>query len=116
MTKKLAAVANNTSDFRPPLHFVPFPKMDPVSTDLDNAAMDSEDGGDPVADLKTQLGHLQIGGGGDMLIDDYDPVDEKQDVAIITTDESPEEREPELLADDCKFPSQAVLRPFKAHV
>lgn len=102
--KELAAAANTTSDLRPSLLFVPFPKMDPVSTNLDNAAMGSEDGDDPVADLETQLGHLQIGGGGDMLIDDYDPVDEKQDVAIITPDESPEEREPELLADDCIFP------------
>ena len=90
--------------------------MDPVSTNLDNAAMGSEDGDDPVADLETQLGHLQIGGGGDMLIDDYDPVDEKQDVAIITPDESPEEREPELLADDCIFPQSPVLQSSKAHV
>ena len=34
-----------------------------------------------------------------MLIDDYE--DEKQDVAIITPAESPEEAEPEPAADDC---------------
>ena len=43
---------------------------------------------------------MQIGGG-DMLIDDYDVVDEKQDVAIITPDDSIDEPEPEPLADDC---------------
>ena len=37
-----------------------------------------------------------------MLIDDYDPIDEKPDVAIITPDESVGEPEPEPLADDCK--------------
>ena len=90
--------------------------MDPVSTNLDNATMDSEGGGDPVANLKTQLGHLQIGGGGDMLIDEHDPVDEKQDGAIITPDESPEEREPELLADDCIYPRNTALHLTKAPV
>jgi ubiquitin carboxyl-terminal hydrolase 7 len=37
-----------------------------------------------------------------MLIDDYD-IDEKQDVAIITPAESPEEVEADPPADDCKF-------------
>ena len=75
--------------------------MDPVSTNLDNEAMDSEDGSEAVADLGIRLGGLQMGGGGDMLIDDYDVVDEKPDVAIITPDDSPEEQEPEVRADDC---------------
>lgn len=75
--------------------------MDPVSTNLDNGAMDSEDRSEAVADLDTRLGELQIGGGGDMLIDDYDVVDEKPDVATITPDDSPEEQEPEIRADDC---------------
>lgn len=35
-----------------------------------------------------------------MLIDDYDVVDEKPDVAIITPDGSPEEQEPEIRAND----------------
>lgn len=74
--------------------------MDPVSTNLDNGAMDSEDGSEVVADLDTRLGELQMGGGGDMLIDDYDVVDEKTDVAIIAPDDSPEEQEPEIRADD----------------
>ena len=39
--------------------------------------------------------------GSDMLIDDYD-MDEKQDVAIITPAESPEEPEAEPVADDCE--------------
>lgn len=73
--------------------------MDPVSRNLGSEQLDTGAPDDAVADLKTQLGDLQIGGGGDMLIDDYDPVDEKQNVAIITTDDSPEELEP--LADDC---------------
>lgn len=75
--------------------------MDPVSTNLDNGAMESEDGSEAVADLDTRLGVLQMGGGGDMLIDDYDVVDEKPDVAIITPDGSPEEQEPEIRANDC---------------
>ena len=75
--------------------------MDPVSTNLDNGAMDSEDGSEAVADLGTRLGKLQMGGGGDMLIDEYDVVDDKHDVAIITPDDSLEEQEPEIRADDC---------------
>ncbi len=73
--------------------------MDPVSRNLDSSEMDASTPENAVTDLKAQLGDLQIGGGGDMLIDDYDPVDEKQDVAIITPDDSAEESEP--LADDC---------------
>ena len=75
--------------------------MDPVSTNLDNRAMDSGDGNEAVADLGTRLGELQMRTGGDMLIDDYDAVDEKPDVAIITPDDSPEEQEIETRADDC---------------
>ncbi|MCJ1460144.1 hypothetical protein MMC28_010523, partial [Mycoblastus sanguinarius] len=82
--------------------------MDPVSHNLDIEAMDSEDGSE-VADLKAQLGELQMGGGGEMLIDDYDVVDEKPDVAIITPDESPEEPEPEVLADDYDAMKARVL-------
>ena len=73
--------------------------MDPVSRNLDREDVDTSTPDNAVADLKTQLGDLQIGGGGDMLIDDYDAVDEKQHVAIITPDDSAEESEP--LADDC---------------
>ena len=78
--------------------------MDPVSTNLDNGAMDSGDGSEAVADLGTRLGELQMGGGGDMLIDDYDVVDEKPAVASITADDSLEEQEPEIRADDCILP------------
>ena len=53
------------------------------------------------ADLSAHLGELQMGEGGEMLIDDIDPVDEKPDVAIITPDDSAEDAEPELQADDC---------------
>lgn len=86
--------------------------MDPVSTNLDNGAMDSEDGSEAVADLDTRLGDLQMGGGGDMLIDDFDVVDEKPDVAIITPDDSPEEQEPEIRADDCISPE--ILHGFSS--
>ncbi len=58
------------------------------------------------ADLSAPMGELQMGEGGDMLIDDIDPVDEKPDVAIITPDDSVEDAEPELQADDC------TLNPF----
>ena len=83
--------------------------MDPVSTNLDNGTIDPEDGSEAVADLDTRLGGLQMGGGGDMLIDDYDVVDEKPDVAIITPDDSPEEQEPEIRADDCTLPAALQL-------
>ena len=36
-----------------------------------------------------------------MLIDEYDAVDEKPEVAVIHPDDSLEEQESELLADDC---------------
>ena len=77
--------------------------MDPVSRNLDREMVASDVGKEAVADLKTQLGALQIGGGGDMLIDEYDVVDEKPDVAIITPEGSLNEPEPEPLADDCMF-------------
>ena len=93
--------------------------MDAVSRNLDHESMESDDREEAVADLKTQLGDMQIGGGGDMLIDDYDVVDEKQDVAIITPEDSIEEADP--LADDCRFRSvcwrpptspKRILTPF----
>lgn len=77
--------------------------MDPVSRNLDHELMDAGDGKEAVADLKSQLGALQIGGGGDMLIDEYDVVDEKPDVANITPDDSAEEPEMDPLADDCRL-------------
>ncbi len=81
--------------------------MDPVSTTTDYAAMDSEDTSEAVTDLNTHLGDLQMGGGNDMLIDEYDPVDEKHDVAIIHPDDWTQETEPEVLevlANDCIRP------------
>lgn len=75
--------------------------MDPVSHDLDNAPMDSSVGDEDVADLNAHMGEMQMGGGGEMLIDEYDAVDEKPEVAIINPDESTDEPEPEPLADDC---------------
>ena len=85
--------------------------MDAVSRNLDQENMESDDREGAVADLKTQLGEMQIGGGGDMLMDDYDVVDEKQDVAIITPDDSVEESDP--LANDCTFtfPRRGSRRP-----
>lgn len=85
-----------------------FSIMDPVSRNLDHEVMDSDDGKEAVADLKSQLGALQIGGGRDMLIDDYDAVDEKTDVVTIPPDDPLDEPEPEPepdpMADDCRFP------------
>ena len=80
-----------------PLSFI----MDAVSRNLDRESMEPDDREEAVADLKTQLGDMQISGGGDALIDDYDMVDEKQDVAIITPEDSIEDFDP--LADDCRF-------------
>lgn len=74
--------------------------MDPVSHNLDRKTMDPRPEKEATADLQTQMGDMQIGGGEDMLIDDYDVVDEKTDVAIITPDDSTDEpAEPQ--ADDC---------------
>lgn len=53
-----------------------------------------------MADLENYMGFMQIETG-DMLIDDYDVVDEKQEVALITPDDSADEPDPEPLADDC---------------
>lgn len=76
--------------------------MDPVSRNLDRKILDSADGREAVADLKSQLGALQIGGGRDLLMDnDYDVVDEKPEVATITPDDSTQEPEPG--ADDCRY-------------
>lgn len=76
--------------------------MDPVSRSLDREILDSDDGREAVADLKSQLGALQIGGGRDLLMDDYDVVDEKPEVATITPDDSADEPELEPRADDCR--------------
>jgi hypothetical protein len=38
----------------------------------------------------------------DMLVDEYDMVDDKPEVAIITPAESSEEPEPEPMANDCQ--------------
>lgn len=77
--------------------------MDPVSRNLDREILDSDDGREAVADLKSQLGALQIGGGRDLLMDDYDVVDEKPEVATITPDDSADEPELEPRADDCRY-------------
>ena len=75
--------------------------MDPVSRNLDREILDSDDGREAVADLKSQLGALQIGGGRDSLMDDYDVVDEKSEVANITPDSTDEPEQPR--ADDCRY-------------
>ena len=75
--------------------------MDPVSTITNRDTMNLEDENEAVTDLNAHLGDLQIGGGGDILLDDYDPVDDKPDVAIITPEDSAEEKETEILANDC---------------
>lgn len=79
--------------------------MDPVSRSLDREILDSDDGREAVADLKSQLGALQIGGGRDLLMDDYDIVDEKPEVAQITPDDSADEPDLEPRADDCRSSS-----------
>ena len=76
--------------------------MDPVSRSLDREILDSDDGREAVADLKSQLGALQIGGGRDLLMDDYDIIEEKPEVATITPDDSADEPELEPRADDCR--------------
>ena len=45
------------------------------------------------------LTDVQIGAGGDMVMDEYDIVDEKPEVAEIKPDDQPRETDP--LADDC---------------
>ena len=53
--------------------------------------------------MSAHMGELQMGETGDMLIDDYDPVDEKPDVAIITPEGSTDEADTEPRADDCTY-------------
>ncbi|KAL8837295.1 MAG: hypothetical protein Q9170_002590 [Blastenia crenularia] len=82
--------------------------MDPVSRDHDRKTRDPRPEKEVTADLQTQMGDMQIGGGDDMLIDDYDMIDEKNDVAIITPDDSIDEpREPQ--ADDYDAMRERVL-------
>ncbi len=73
--------------------------------------MEGQFGRGAEADLSAQLGELQMGESGDMLIDELDPVDEKPDVAIITPEDSAEDTEAEPLADDCNL-SCLVLPNF----
>lgn len=75
--------------------------MDPVSQYRDGADLDVESRGTAVADMNAHMGALQMAGDGEMLIDEYDPVDEKPEVAIINPDDPSDESEPQLLADDC---------------
>lgn len=77
--------------------------MDPVSHYRNSEDVDAETGDGAVADLNAHLGDLQMGGTGGMLIDEYDPVDEKPDVAIINPDDPLDEPESEPLADDCEL-------------
>ncbi|KAL8772774.1 MAG: hypothetical protein Q9209_002119 [Squamulea sp. 1 TL-2023] len=75
--------------------------MDPVSRDLDSETLDSRLHKDSTADLQTQMGDMQITGGGDMLMDDYEEkfADEKSDVAEITPDSSTDEPQDPLAND-----------------
>lgn len=100
---RLASLGQGQSRVKDPTTLL-FLIMDPVSRNLDSEPVDVDDGNGPMADLKSQLGALQIGGGRDMLIDDYDVVDEKPDVATINPNDSVQEPEPEPLADDCRSP------------
>ncbi|KAL8711435.1 MAG: hypothetical protein Q9220_004093 [cf. Caloplaca sp. 1 TL-2023] len=77
--------------------------MDPVSRDLDRQTTDPRPALDATADVQTQMGDMQIGGGTDeMLVDDYDVLDDKPDVAEITPDDSPDENA-EPLANNCMW-------------
>lgn len=76
--------------------------MDPVSRDLDRETGHPWPERGATADLQTQMGDMQIAGGEDMLLDDYDVIDEKQDVAEITPEGSTDEPT-EPLADDCAY-------------
>lgn len=53
-----------------------------------------------VADMDARFVGMQLTGDA-MLVDHYDDVDEKQDVAIISPDGSLNEPEAEPMADDC---------------
>ncbi|KAL8729800.1 MAG: hypothetical protein Q9166_004523 [cf. Caloplaca sp. 2 TL-2023] len=85
--------------------------MDPVSRDLDRETLDSRPEKDSTADLQTQLGDMQIAGRGDMLMDDYDALDEKSDVAEITPDGSTDEPQ-DPSANDYEAMKARVLAPL----
>ena len=77
----------------------PFPPiMDPVGH-IHQAA---KTGKFVASQRSANSGGPQMGGDPDMLIDEYDAVDEKPEVAVIHPDDSPEAQEAEPLADDCK--------------
>ncbi|KAI4116187.1 MAG: hypothetical protein LQ345_003350 [Seirophora villosa] len=82
--------------------------MDPVSRDLDRETGHPWPEREPTADLQTQMGDMQIAGGEDMLLDDYDVVDEKHDVAEITPEGSTDEPT-EPLANDYAGMRERVL-------
>ena len=82
--------------------------MDPVSRNLDREMANTETGEEAVADLKTQLGALQIGGGGDTLMDEYDVVDDKPEIAVITPEGSLDEPELGPVADDCMLTTSSL--------
>ncbi len=65
-----------------------------------NISSDEDEG---VADLDAHFVGMQLTGDA-MLVDNFEDIDEKQDVAIISPDGSVDEPEPDLLADDCMFP------------
>jgi len=77
--------------------------MDSVSHYRNCEDIDAETGDGAVADLNAHLGDLQMGGAGKMLIDEYDPVDEKPDAAVINPDDPSDGPESETLADDCEL-------------
>ncbi|KAL8810807.1 MAG: hypothetical protein Q9223_002107 [Gallowayella weberi] len=85
--------------------------MDPVSRDLDRETRDSRPQKDSTADLQSQMGDMQIAARRDMLMDDYDPVDDKSDVAEITPDSSTGDPQ-DAMASDYEAMKARVLAPL----
>ena len=74
--------------------------------------MTGQTGREAGADLSAQLGELQMGEAGDMLLDDCDPVDEKPEVANINPEDALDDIEPEPLANDCELPQKREMPIF----
>ena len=74
-----------------------------------NNPSDEDEG---VADLDAGVLGLQLTGDA-MLLDNFDDIDEKQDVAIISPDGSVDESELDPLADDCTLYSVTKIRAGK---
>ena len=83
--------------------------MDPVRHTLDISTVHDAAFEEDLLLTGHPLSPLQMGGDPDMLLDEYDAVDERPEVAIIHPDDSAEDADSEPLATDCMYGRIALL-------